>query len=318
MKGIMKKSFMFLIVIIATFLGGLTITGLKLNNTALEDKPTELPQPIYSYWKSNKAEISSYTLKQVRYGEIRNGHAVMIFVTEPFLPRTQVKYDGYEVDENPVEVLKLNFERYFTTGIYQYSLMSSIFSPFTSNPSHPYKITTSSQDWCGQSFLQLNNRDDKFEINSYSYFQSPGDQMISLEKNILEDELWNKIRLDYESLPIGEINIIPSTQFLRFVNSVPKAYTANAKLTVELDEESGTEIFAYNVNYIDYERTLTIYFERDMPNKILGWEETDYQQTSNGEKSLMTTEAKLLKTLNIDYWNKNSNADSIYRTELGL
>lgn len=314
----MKKYFMLLLLIITTVFCGMIFTGLKMNNAELEDKSTELPEPIYSYWKNNKAEISSYDLKQVRYGEIRDGHAIMIFVTEPFLPKTQVKFDGYEIEENPEEVLKLNFERYFTTGIYQYSLMSSIFSPFTSNPNHPYKITTSSQDWCGQSFLQLNNRDDKFEINSYSYFQSLGDQMISLEKNILEDELWNKIRLDYESLPIGEINIIPSTQFLRFVNTVPKTYTANAELEVVTDEESVNEIFAYKVNYIDCERTLTIYFEKMLPHKILGWKETDYQQTSTGEKSLMTTEAKLMKTLNIDYWKKNTNADSVYRFELGL
>ena len=39
-----------------------------------------------SYWYNYGAEISRFELEQGRYGEIRPGHVVLIFVTEPFLP----------------------------------------------------------------------------------------------------------------------------------------------------------------------------------------------------------------------------------------
>jgi hypothetical protein len=36
------------------------------------------------YWFNGEAELSSFQLTQARYGELREGKAVMIFVTEPF------------------------------------------------------------------------------------------------------------------------------------------------------------------------------------------------------------------------------------------
>ena len=37
------------------------------------------------YWYQGKAELNRFELSQVRYGEIRKGDAVLIFVTEDFL-----------------------------------------------------------------------------------------------------------------------------------------------------------------------------------------------------------------------------------------
>ncbi|MDP7238046.1 MAG: hypothetical protein QGI34_15090, partial [Candidatus Latescibacteria bacterium] len=42
------------------------------------------PASFGDYWYQGKAEITSYTLKQARYGEIHDGHVVLIFVTEDF------------------------------------------------------------------------------------------------------------------------------------------------------------------------------------------------------------------------------------------
>jgi hypothetical protein len=314
-KKITLVSIVFLLGLIVLF----TITGYNFETKRGKKTSSHLlPEPVYSYWKNNMAEISSFELKQVRYGEIREGKAVLIFVTEPFLPKTQVKYDGKETVEEYAEVLKLNLERTFNTGIYPYSLLTSVFTPFTTNPEHPYKITTSSQDWCGQSFFQLNNRDDSFEVNSYSYFQEFGDEKINLSKAYLEDELWNKIRLDLNSLPLGEIDIIPSTQYLRFVHLEPKALSAKAELISITIDKTEKEIYSYNINYSDHARTLEIFFEKELPHKIVGWKEIYYPLLFNGEKKLMTTEATLIKSINLDYWKKNSNADSVYRKELGL
>ena len=71
-----------------------------------------------AYWYSGQAEINRYRLEQFRYGQNHTGDAVLIFVTEDFLPGKQVKYEHGQPGETPVSVLKLNFERKFVTGVY--------------------------------------------------------------------------------------------------------------------------------------------------------------------------------------------------------
>ena len=52
---------------------------------------TPLSEEFKEYWFAGKAEITSYKLEQARYGELRDGSAVLIYVTEPFLADKQVK-----------------------------------------------------------------------------------------------------------------------------------------------------------------------------------------------------------------------------------
>ena len=81
-----------------------------------------LPPEFGSYWFQGKAELTSYDLEQARYGELHKGEAVLIFVTEDFSRRKQVKLDDPAKapadDKQPV--LKLNFEKKFLSGIYPY------------------------------------------------------------------------------------------------------------------------------------------------------------------------------------------------------
>ena len=39
-------------------------------------------EQFQDYWYNHGAEISRYSLKQMRYGEIHDGDAVLVFVTE--------------------------------------------------------------------------------------------------------------------------------------------------------------------------------------------------------------------------------------------
>src|SRR5690606_23926934 len=94
-------------------------------------KKKVLSQEFKDYWFGGKAEITSYELEQARYGEMRQGKSVLIFVTEPFLAKEQVKADEHHVDN--VTVLKLNSTKNFITGIYPYSIMSSCFYPIWDN-----------------------------------------------------------------------------------------------------------------------------------------------------------------------------------------
>ncbi len=277
----------------------------------LENTPApesrQLSEAFKAYWYAGEAEISSYRLKQARYGEMRDGHAVLVFVTEPFVRDKQVKADR----SNPgnVSVLKLNSSRKFLTGVYPYSIMSSTFSP-VKEAGHALKVTNSVQEWCGQVFAQLNNRD-QFQLQSFSYFESEGDEAINLPKNWLENELWNLVRINPEELPLGDIKVIPAFEYLRLAHRNFKAYEAKAS------KASGDGMTTYTLEYPELQRELRIRFQSDFPHRIEGWEES-YQSGFGSQAKALSSSAERITTLKSPYWRKNSNKDEYLRDSLGL
>lgn len=272
----------------------------EINKEAIK---TEKQQDFNKYWYLGKAEITSYKLSQVRYGEIHEGKAVNIFVTEDFLPQKQVKAD-YRNEKN-IPILKLNSTKKFTTGIYPYSLMSSTFSPINTNQ-NTIKISFSAQEWCGNTFVQLNNKED-YQLQFYSYFESNTDRKFSLEKHILEDELWNLLRISPKTLPTGKLQIIPSFEYLGLNHKKFQAYETIASLEIK------EGFLIYKINYPNLKRTLTIKATEVFPHTIESWKETIY---SRGK--ILTTTAKKIKTIQSAYWSKNGTADKQERKELGL
>jgi hypothetical protein len=282
----------------------------KTPNVVLAALTTENIKPAFkpsksfnTYWYTGEAEITSYTLEQLRYGELRKGSAVLVFVTEDFLPNEQVKADNYSKDNT--SVLKLNATKNFNTGIYPYSIMQSTFYPIANN-AHAIKITASVQEWCGQVYTQINNRT-TFEVQSHSYFQSEADQEFTLNKAISENQLWTQLRIDPKSLPVGELQIIPSLEYIQLNHIQLKTYKAIAHL------KNGS----YTIYYPDLNRHLEITFSINFPYTILGWEDTSNNGYGEDAKTL-TTKATQLKTLKSAYWTKNSNADEPLREILQL
>ena len=156
------------------------------------------------YWYAGKAEVNAYNLDQSRYGENRPGKAMLIFVTEGFSKSKQVKLDHPEAaGDDKVTVMKLNYTKNFVTGIYPYSMMLSAFTPVSRNQyPNTLKVTMSSQEWCGQVFSQMNLAGNQYEVTGYSYFEQEGDNHFKFDKTLLEDELFNLIRLDPGHIPL--------------------------------------------------------------------------------------------------------------------
>ena len=146
---------------------------------------TEIEQ-FKGYWYQGKAELTRYQLEQARYGEVHSGDAVLIFVTECFLPDKQVKHEHSQF--NSTSVLKMNSSRKFFTGIYPYSILTSVFTPVAFNEEiHSLKVTSSTQEWCGQTYAQLNLRNGEYKGLLHSYFQNEADQHFELKASKLED-----------------------------------------------------------------------------------------------------------------------------------
>ncbi len=264
------------------------------------------------YWYAGDAELSRYELKQVRYGEVHEGDAVLIFVTEPFRTDKQVKYEGGSQD-NVESVLKLNLTKKFNTGIYPYSMMSSTFTPVAEGKP-TLKVTTTSQEWCGHTFSQLNHRKNKYEGKLYSYFQNEGDQAFVLDDALLEDEIFTKIRLQPESLPTGDIQMIPGSMFLRFKHREYGVERAVATLSPMEDPDlSAKALKNYRITYKDFPRVLEITFESEFPHAIVAWEE----HGDHSDPSLVTRAVRT-HTLKSAYWGQHDVKDGHLRAKLGL
>jgi hypothetical protein len=267
-----------------------------------------------AYWYKGKAELNHYQLVQARYGELRKGDAVLIFVTEDFLTGKQVKLESAPKSDvnDATTVLKLNALKRFTTGIYDYSAMTSVFTPIDTKafPS-TLKLTTSVQDWCGQVWLQVNRRNDTFDIKSFSYFEREGDETLNIKGVLLEDELWTKLRLAPSALPTGEIEVIPSAVSTRLRHK--KFQPEKAKATLDTKSDA----LVYTVAYSADERTLSITVEKNFPHKILKWNET-YLDGFGAKAKRLTTTAILKQTRLSDYWSKNALKDSVLRADFGL
>ncbi len=262
------------------------------------------------YWYAGKAEVASYALKQSRYGEIHDGDAVLIFVTEPFSRSRQVKLDYPDrAGNDKLTVMKLNYVKKFNTGLYPYSMMLSAFTPVdTWNHPKTVKVTASMQEWCGQAYTQINLKKDAYAVESYSYFEQEGDRDFTIGDAFLEDEIFNRIRLDHKTLPVGEFKMVPGLFFtrLKHENLKPQKVTAQLK--------KNTADLTYAVNFQESGRTLEINFQKKFPYQILSWKET-YRGIGN---NALTTEATLKKQLFTDYWTKNNRTDTYLRDSLQL
>ena len=253
------------------------------------------------YWYAGEAEITSFNLKQDRYGEIHEGTAVLVFVTEPFSKSSNTKAD--RPTSKDVSVMKLNYTKKFNTGVYPYSLMNSTFFPVEGGE-HSLKISSSSQEWCGHTYMEMTNKRN-FDISIHSYFEGQSTKE-SIDKNLLEDDLFSMIRINPDALPVGNQQVIPSFLYMRLVHAETKAYQANMSVA-----DVGNGMNAYTINYPGLNRELVINFESAFPHRIDSWEEKDL---SSGR----TTVATKMKTINSNYWSRHSNKDLALRKELGL
>ena len=258
---------------------------------------------------SGQAEVSRYDVSQSRYGSARDGYAVLIFVTEPFLPKTQVKAERPVAAELAVDVLKINDTRRFPTGLYDYSMMRSVFTAEQDIPA-ALKVTCSVQDWCGHAWLQVNltnGQNNAYRFLGHSYFQGEAEQDTTLEGVVLEDALWTTLRLAPEKLPVGAFRIGRSVFDSRLNHEPLQAEAARGEM------KRGDELSDYTVRY-SRGRSLTIRFQTAFPHRIESWTE----MPRDGASADDITSGKRTHTERVPYWSKNAKGDAPLRETMGL
>ncbi|MFN3997893.1 hypothetical protein [Algoriphagus sp.] len=261
-----------------------------------------------TYWYQGKAEINVFDLQQSRYGEVRPGTAVMIFVTEDFSKSKQVKLDNPEKKRSDAQkVLKLNMTREFMTGVYPYNTMLSVFTPVYDDVRSP-KLTASVTEWCGQAFTQMNYKNGNYRTSEFSYFESEGDTDSKIGASA-EDELFNLIRLNPDLIPMGNQKLIPSLIFQRFAHIPLKAEQATIS-----KKELGSNQAEIEVVYNEIGRKFSIQYQQFFPFEVLSFTET--WTKSNGQQEITTATRSSMQML--DYWNKNESIYEPLRKDLGL
>jgi hypothetical protein len=282
----------------------------------------QVSPPFWSYWGDGKAEINSYSIIQNLYNQPRKATSVMIYVTEPFNLAKQVKSDvSNDKDPNIISVMKLNRTKKFQTGIYDYSLLSSVFVPVNTysigksrySSGSPLKISFSSQEWCGLTTHQLNRTEQGMNSRQLSYFESEGDkleQWKSDDKTLYADNLFIAVRELLAPLPAGTYPYYQTLEFGRLFHSpfVQQTAVVEKKDGTLSRENKTTSITHWTITA--GKQVWTFDVEKEYSRRILEY------QFSDGDTVIET--GKLLKSKRLPYWQLNKNGDESYHKELGL
>jgi hypothetical protein len=271
-----------------------------------------------SLWYDGNAEISTYRLTEHRYGEERIGSRVMVFVTEPLRMSTHIKPDTRLADSLIIPVIKLNDLRQFTTGIYDYHVMTSVFAAAEARHGiglmSTVKASFSAQEWCGQTFERIRRREERYEGALYSYFESEGEQNYAIDHDNeveAEENLWILVReLRGPVLADGAaktIRVIPSMWSRRKAHEAVRV-TAG-RLTKGSPEKRrypiGVRTARRFVWAVDGDQT-HIWVEAAYPHRILAWQEPDGSRGT------------IIASVREPYWKLHDNKHLKYRQRLEL
>ena len=272
---------------------------------------------VDNYWSQGKAEVNVYEVSQNRYQENHSGQLVSVFVTEDFLTDKQVKNERY-INENSTWILKNIQLKKFTTGVYDYSLFNSVFTPINRNKfPKSLKVSASSQEWCGTMYTQFNLiLDTDYKVEHRSYFESEGDRVTRIKKSYLEDEVFTVLRMNPLLLPVGTVQLIPPANYIQLKHLQIQSYKAITSLIpYDKKEISGSNLMQYKIVYPELNRSIRIVFENKAPYKIMGWFEK-FPSSFDGKPRTTSIILKTQKML--PYWRQNSLKDKYLREELGL
>ena len=275
--------------------------------------PTAPASPAFwKAWGDGKAELSGYAVTTSRYGAPRDARIVLIYVTEPMDRRNWVKDDAGDVPrEDRVNVMKLNHVLKFQTGIYPYSVMTSVFAPvdgLSAERFAPAKIAMSAQEWCGHVYQKIIARPDAFESELRSYFHAEGDRDTTVKISpgtLYEDALLIQLR-ELDGPFAGGKNwagsIVPSLWSQR------KRHAALEPLPATIRRENATRdgqpVTRFTLAYGSVSTTYDV--EKAAARRVLSFRSND------GD------EARLLKTTRLPYWQLHAPGDEKYLQQLGF
>jgi len=276
---------------------------------------------FWKKWGDGKGEVSGYDLTFPRYGELRKGIAVTVFVTETFSNSARVKADpGKHPKADEFPVMKLNLVQDFSTGIYDYNLMTSAFvalAPVNGRPAgSATKVSFSSQEWCGDTYGQILFDTGSARLTSHSYFDGEADQSrdLAVPADALSADallLWARGFAAPLVAP-GERREVPLVLSMRTARlnhrpvEIQKATLSRDAAHSRLSVPAGSFEVERSTVEVAGGPTWKISVEASEPHRLIEWE------TSDGEK------ASLLAGDRLEYWRMHAEKDQPALARLGL
>ncbi|HET6373029.1 MAG TPA: hypothetical protein VFG76_06965 [Candidatus Polarisedimenticolia bacterium] len=151
----------------------LFLAALVLAQT-LPGVPVDLSWGRDPIWDDGKAEVARYDAHRKVYGADRAFETRIITVKEDFNKTLGVKADPPYEGKDLLTVLKMNVISRIDTENYPYQYMTSLFVR-REDPREVFKMTQSSQEWCGATFKEIVTWDGAPYMNYHSYFDGQGD-----------------------------------------------------------------------------------------------------------------------------------------------
>ncbi len=276
---------------------------------------------FWSHWGDGNAELTGYKLTFPRYGELRQGTAVSIFVTETFSKQKRVKVDQGDTEKaDELPVLKHNLVTDFQTGIYDYNLMTSVFASVPAFEGRPpgslVKVSFSSQEWCGNMYSELIFHAGVINQNILSYFhgESVCDRSMEYPRNgITQDQVPILVRSLFDPIvnPGEEIKVpyLPSAEQMRLKHLKPQWQSATVKRgkrPAKVRVPAGG--FVADVWTIAPEKgpSFTYYVHIKYPHVIVKWESSDGQL------------AEMTGTKRMKYWEMKGGDSEEMLEDVGL
>ena len=241
------------------------------------------------YWEDGLAEIATYSAERTVYKKKRTFEYTQITVKEEFNQQFNVKTDDYKrADLFPV--MKINQFCQIQTDQYPYHFLTSLFFR-RDQPVALYKMTASSQEWCGNTFKTIVDDGVNFEETYDSYWDGQGMGSRDLRRDVfLEDALSYSLRaLKFEQLPGFDLVVLDLQQTNK---ATPPVYY-QAHLTTSAAAAADVPTPAWRVAVkLRAGKENVYWFAKEYPNMLL-------RQTTWDGRSL-----RLKSTRRFAYWPK--------------
>ncbi len=289
------------------------------------DAQTINPSPnfgsdFWKLWGDGKAEMAGYDITYPRYGQLRKGTGVTIFVTEDFSDSLRVKADpGKHPKADVYPVIKLNLVEDFPTGLYDYNLMSSVFvrADNSGNGGLPVKASFSAQEWCGHAYAQLLFDKNSIRLTSHSYFDGEADQnhKLTMPGNAMSQDtlmhwargLANPVLKPGQSVKVNMLMSLAHSRLRHQPLTFAQATLTFANQPVEITVPAGSFTCDQLTCTLVDGTTWTFHVDRNSPYRpIIQWESTA------GHKG------QLIKSKRLPYWRLHDEGDESILSELGL
>lgn len=218
------------------------------------------------WWEDGLAEVAVYEAERVIYNKVRRFEYTLITVKEEFTPDYNVKADSLQrLDLFPV--MKVNQFCRIETDQYPYHYLTSLFFR-RDEPVALHKLTTSSQEWCGNTFKAITDEGLHYLQTYNSYWDGQGSGQRQLRRDaLLEDALPYTLRsLQFARKLAFGVTITELQQTSKATR--PTYYAAQVRVLDGLAADTPEPAWRVNVALAEGKQN-SYWFAKKYPNVLL-------------------------------------------------